>query len=104
MVTDPIGILLCGVIFLVLLFLISSCSMKCSKENSSEGYNRFDDLPYVNMCEFQPACLWDTARWVQLSNGMEGVCTLHGIACPAFSKDHDRSRNMGLSPDMVSNR
>ena len=70
----------------------------------SEKYNRFGGPPYVNMCEFQPACLWDTARWVQLSNGMEGVCTLHGLACPAFSKDHDSARNAGLSPTMVSNR
>ena len=77
--------------------------MKCSGTDS-EGYNRFSGLPYVSMCEFQPACLWDTARWVQLSNGMEGVCTLHGIACPAFSNDNDRSRNMGFSPTMVSDR
>jgi len=46
---------------------------------------------YPESCEFQKDCLWDTARWVQLSNGMEGVCTLHGIACPAFSKDHYRA-------------
>ncbi|MDX1471587.1 MAG: hypothetical protein R3213_08840, partial [Flavobacteriaceae bacterium] len=56
------------------------------------------------MCEFQPACLWDTGRWVQLSNGMEGICTLHGIACPAFSKNHDRSRDLGMSPTMTGNR
>lgn len=56
------------------------------------------------MCEFKPECLWDTARWVQLSNGMEGVCTLHGIACPAFSKDHDHARNTGLTPNMVDER
>jgi len=101
---NPGVLLLCGVIFLVLLYLVSSCSMKCSGTDSSENYIRYGGLPYVSMCEIQPACLWDTARWVQLSNGMEGVCTLHGIACPAFSKDHDRARNMGLSPSMVSDR
>ena len=70
--------------------------------NSDEGFNRYDALPYQYECEFQPDCLWDTARWVQMSNGMEGVCTLQGLACPAFSKDHDTSRYMGLSPTMVS--
>nr|QBK86602.1 MAG: hypothetical protein LCMAC102_03970 [Marseillevirus LCMAC102] len=89
-------LLLCVVIFLVILFFISS---SCS---SDEKYaNRFGGLAYRDECEFQPACLWDTARWVQLSNGMEGVCTLHGKACPAFSKDHDRARYVGKSPDMV---
>lgn len=70
--------------------------------NYREKYGgRFSGPAYYNACEFQPACLWDTARWVRLSNGEEGVCTLHGMACPAFSKDHDRGRRMGLSPDMV---
>lgn len=69
-----------------------------------EGYRRYSQYPLAGSCEFQPACLYDTARWVQLSNGMEGVCTLHGLACPAFSKDHDAARNMGLSPTMVDDR
>ncbi len=94
------ALLLCVVIFLVVLFFISSCSLSCNSKG--EGYaNRFGGLAYRDECEFQPACLWDTARWVQLSNGMEGVCTLHGKACPAFSKDHDRARYVGKSPDMV---
>jgi len=33
---------------------------------------------------------------------MQGVCNLHGIACPSYSTDHDRARNVGLSPTMVS--
>ncbi len=99
---NPGVTLLCGVIFIVLLFFASSCSMRCP--NKEESYTRYSGTPLVSECEFQPACLWDTARWVQLSNGMEGVCTLHGIACPAFSKDHDRARNAGLSPTMVSDR
>jgi len=71
---------------------------------SREHFTRYTGVPYPNMCEFNRDCLWDTARWVQLSNGMEGVCTLHGIACPAFSKNHVEASTVGLSPDMVSER
>ncbi len=69
----------------------------------NEGFNRYVTPPYPNMCEFNEECMWDTARTVQLSNGMEGVCTLHGIACPSFSKDNVSSRNFELSPTMVDN-
>ena len=97
----PDVLLLCAILFLVVMYLLTSCTLKCS-EKTLDSFTRFDGPPYTSSCEFQPACLWDTARWVQLSNGMSGVCTLHGIACPAFSKDHDRVRNMGLSPTTVS--
>ncbi len=70
--------------------------------DESDNYMRFGGPPYTSSCEFQPACLWNTARTVQLSNGMQGVCTLHGIACPSFSLDHDRMRTMGLSSTMVA--
>lgn len=56
---------------------------------------------YFNECEFQPDCLWDTGRTIQLSDGRAGVCTLHGKACPAFQVDHTRSKAWGLSPVMV---
>ena len=71
---------------------------------NKENFTRYTGIPYPNMCEFNEDCMWDTARWVQLSNGMEGVCTLHGIACPAFSKDHEYARTRGLSPDMVDEK
>lgn len=95
---EPTKILLC--VFAIILFVvfIRSCS------TPSEPYLKDGGIPYVDGCEFQPACLYDTARWVSLSNGQEGVCTLHGLACPAFSKDHNRARNMGLSPAMVGDR
>lgn len=48
-------------------------------------------LADANGCEFQEPCLWDTARWITLSDGTEGVCTLNGKACPAFSKDQTKS-------------
>lgn len=88
----------------ILLLLIVGILFFIFMYTRNEKFTRYNTPPYIDSCEFQPACLWDTARWVQLSNGMEGVCTLHGIACPAFSKDHDRARNMGLSPDMVDDR
>ena len=96
---DNQTLILCAIgLLIIFLFLVGNCTLSCS---SSEDYRRYNRLPYVRQCEFQPACLWDTARTIQLSSGQEGVCTLHGIACPSFSKDHDRARNFGLSPDMV---
>lgn len=94
---SPIQIVLCILLVLLGVYLLTSCSQK-------DSYLRFASPPYTSACEFQPACLWDTARWVQLSNGMEGVCVLHGMACPSFEQDHNRIRNMGLSPDMVDDR
>ena len=85
------------IIFVLLYAFSGSCSMKCSE---SEKY-RYGGGGYTNQCEFQPACLWDTARWVTLSNGQQGVCTLHGKACPAFSMDHSRNMWAGLSPTMA---
>jgi hypothetical protein len=88
------NILIISVLAIVILYVIFKCSKK-------DKFVRFGGPPFTSSCEFQPACLWDTARWVQLSNGMEGVCTLNGLACPSFSQDHDRIRTMGLSPTMV---
>lgn len=49
-----------------------------------ENFQRFAGPPLINACEFQRECLYDNARTIQLSNGMEGVCTNHGLACPSF--------------------
>lgn len=91
-------IVFCILLILGVYLLISN------RFSKKDRYLRFASPPYTSSCEFQPACLWDTARWVQLSNGMEGNCILHGIACPSFEQDHNRIRNMGLSPDMVDDR
>ena len=85
-------------VVVVLVYAFGRCKVRCA--NFPEKY-RYDGGIYKNECEFNEACLWDTARWVQLSDGREGVCTLHGKACPAFSKDHTRSAWYGMSPDMV---
>ena len=98
---DNIVLLLFIVLVIFFAFLLfKKCSLKCSSR--SEGFNRYGKPPYVDMCEFQPDCLFDAARTIQLSNGMAGNCTLHGLACPSFSKDHNRAKNMGLSNTMVS--
>lgn len=57
----------------------------------------------MRLCTFVPDCLWDTARWVTLPDGSEGVCTLNGIACPAFSKDHYSESRRGKSLQMIEN-
>lgn len=96
------GIALILILVLLGLLLFSNCHLKCHKFDGMENYaNRFSGLNYVNACEYNDACRWDVGRTVQLSNGMEGVCTLNGLACPSFSKDHDRAQYAGMSPTMV---
>ena len=89
--SNSITIVLCFLFVFIVIYLIV---VDCPQSSSTDEYKH---LPYSNSCEFKPQCLWDSARTIQLSNGMEGNCTLHGIACPSFSLDHDRKRNMGLS-------
>ncbi len=84
------GVIVILVLFVIFIVLICGTGPK-------ENFNRYNSLAYSypGACEFQPDCLYDTARWIQLSNGMEGVCTLNGTACPAFSKDHSSSKFYG---------
>lgn len=77
-------------VLLILLVLIGIVTKR-----PSESYTPYSHLrsPYnapdgMGACEFSEACLGNVARWAQMSNGMEGNCTLGGILCPAFSKDH----------------
>lgn len=85
-------------IFILILCVVIAIALSVKPH---ERFNRYITAPYPNMCEFNEECMWDTARTVQLSNGMEGVCTLHGIACPSFSKDNSAARTAGVSPTMV---
>lgn len=72
--------------------------------NADERYTPYSHLraPFnapdgMGACEFSEACLGNVARWAQMSNGMEGNCTLGGILCPAFSKDHyDEMKRLGI--------
>lgn len=86
----------------VLIIFVMNYKMKCSTDILSE--------PYVNIGtayarrrggEFVEACLWDAGRTVSLSDGTEGVCGLGGVAYPMFSKDHARSKYMGMNIDQV---
>lgn len=90
-----------GIYIILLICVVVVLIIWTSCKRSEKYANRFSGPAYINECEFNPACLWDIARTVQLSNGMEGVCTLNGVACPAFSKNHDRARWAGKSPTMV---
>jgi hypothetical protein len=86
------------VVLLVILVLIGLL------RKGSEGYTPYSHLrsPYnapdgMGACEFSVDCLDRTAGWSTMSNGMEGVCTLGGILCPAFSKDHyDEMKRLGI--------
>lgn len=94
---SALTIVLSIVLAVLLIFLVSGPTA-----NSKDDFLRFTKYPLRSYCELSEPCLWDSARQVTLSNGMEGVCTSHGIACPSFSKDHDRSMVTGMTPDMVS--
>lgn len=87
------------VIVLVVLFVIVMKNV-FFKEN----FQRFGGPPLVNACEFQPECLYDNARTIGLSNGMEGVCTTHGLACPSFmlSQNQYFGNNNPLSPEQYA--
>jgi hypothetical protein len=87
-------------VFIILIVIAIAIGI-CVYMSKSEKYAGRFSGPYANACEFNTACMWDTARTVQMKNGMEGVCTLNGMACPAFGKDHERARYAGKSPTMV---
>lgn len=93
------------IIILVLIgFVANKVPVQYGGLDKSENYTPFSHLraPYnapdgMGACEFSEACLGNVARWAQMSNGMEGNCTLGGILCPAFSKDHyDEMKRLGI--------
>ena len=94
-------ILLLGLI--ILLIFVFMCNYSGLKD--SYRYPRYHKLEYgtsyPNQCEFNEECLWDTGRTITLRDGTEGVCTLHGKACPSFSKDHFRDQLMGMNPALI---
>jgi hypothetical protein len=65
-----------------------------------ENFQRFGGSSLENACEFNEECLFDNARTIGMSNGMEGVCTTHGLACPSFmlSQNQYLGNNNPLSP------
>jgi hypothetical protein len=91
---SALTIVLSIVLAVLLIFLISG--------PEKDTFLKFNKYPLRSYCELSEPCLWDSSRQVTLSNGMEGVCTSHGIACPSFSKDHNKTNFAGLTPDMVS--
>jgi hypothetical protein len=65
-----------------------------------ENFQRFGGPSLENACEFNEECLFDNSRTIEMSNGMEGVCTTHGLACPSFmlSQNQYLGNNNPLSP------
>lgn len=93
------------VLFVVLLWNQSQSaqSQPQSAGQDSGTQESFARYPRIAACELNAACMWDASRQVTMNNGLEGVCTSHGIACPAFGKDHIRALDRGLSPVTISN-
>lgn len=69
--------------------------------SSKEDFQRFGGPSLANACEFNRECLYDNARTIGMSNGMEGVCTTHGLACPSFmlSQNQYLGNDRPLSPE-----
>ncbi len=110
------NIILFLIIFILFLFLSSSYTLKCGQKDTysntlSEGNGRGGVYYKINAinkyapnrgkCEFNYHCLWDISRWVPMKDGTQGMCTLGGLACPAFSIDHDRLKYLGKAPDVL---
>jgi len=86
------NILLIG-FFIIALVILSQSIFK-------ESFSRFGGN-LSNACEFNHECLWDNARTIGLSNGMEGVCTTHGLACPSFMLTQNQyfGNNSSITPE-----
>jgi len=85
------------VIIILVIFLI--------KALTKESFQRFGGPPMVYSCEFNRECLYDNARTIAMSNGMEGVCTTHGLACPSFMLDQNQffGNDNSVTPDEYQN-
>nr|QBK85528.1 MAG: hypothetical protein LCMAC101_01150 [Marseillevirus LCMAC101] len=109
------GIILVGILlFLLVIYMFSSCSLKC---NSSEPYA---PTGYVGDCEFSDACAYNGAQtctlWGNLPHGnlpphanaphggRAGNCTLHGLCCPSFSTDQSRMQEQDLPESVIGAR
>ena len=95
---SPGVVLILVLLGLVLLFLFSSCSLKCK---SQESYNALDSTCVPNF-----GCANAMAKTCSLGKFGEiaGNCVMNGYCCPSFSTDQSRMDNLGLTPDMVSSK
>lgn len=94
---SPLSLALTVILALLLIILFTKTPAS-DQSGDVDTYLRFVKDPLRDYCELNEACLWDSSRQVSLSNGMEGVCTSQGIACPSFSKDHSKALDAGLPP------
>ena len=92
------------IIIVIVVILVVIFFGRCNKDESYRNITQAWNSQNISACEFNESCLGDSARTVQLSSGIEGVCTLDGIACPSFSQDHIALSNLGMSPDQVDDR
>ena len=80
------GIILVGVLlFLLVIYMSSSCSLRCNSPEpyAATGYN-YDS-------EFSPnGCVWNSGQTCTLRGNRPGNCTLHGLCAPSFSIDQTR--------------
>jgi len=95
----PGMILVCLLLFLLAIYMFSSCSLKC---NPSESYA---PTGYNDECEFAiQSCGFNSGQTCTLSGNRPGNCTLHGLCCPSFSTDSSRMQELGLTNNQLGAR
>ena len=93
-------IVLVGVLlFLLVIYMFSSCSLKC---NPSEPYA---PTGYKDDAEFSPnGCAWNAGQTCTLRGNRPGNCTLHGLCAPSFSVDETRRQSLGMTNNELGAR
>lgn len=80
-------------VVIILLFIII-----VTKNMDSENFQRFGGPPLAYACEFREECLEDNTRSIALNDRIEGVCTMHGLACPSFLLDQNLTTGIPFTP------
>ena len=90
-------VILLAILVIILLVIVTTTNKHESFMPYAHLMQPFNSIAGMQGCEFNQDCFTNNVKWTNLSNGMEGVCTQGGIACPAFSKDHyDEMKRLGL--------
>lgn len=68
-------------------------------QSNNEKFRRLGGPSLAYSCEFRKECLEDNTRSIALTSGIEGVCTMHGLACPSFLLDQTPGNNLPITPE-----
>ena len=83
--------LLIVIVVVVLLFVIL--------QSKNESFRRLGGPSLAYACEYREECLENNTRSIALTSGIEGVCTMHGLACPSFLLNQTPGNNIPVTPE-----